>query len=335
MGKAKIFLQNWMDFVDTRNLKECIGGRNVYLWDDNQQEYIIPFLKDAGISVKGILQGQEEVTDANSYIIIVKRHRESALMIKLNDSNLHEDLDYTYIGSSKTICTVAGYYKDSCGNEIISEGYVENIQVKFEGYNNKLFIGNNFECMGVCKIKLKGNATLKIGRDFYCGSGQMYLRNSYSEFEGDSYIASNYFISNFEGYMKIGKYMSVTDSLYICVVEKTKLLIGQDCLVAKDVRILSGGAHSLFDLDLKENINIRENVHVTIGDHVWIGMSSKIIYNTDIGDNCIIGADSLVKGEYPSNCLLAGNIATVKRTNVDWDHKDYMNYEEYEEMKNR
>ena len=88
----------------------------------------------------------------------------------------------------------------------------------------------------------------------------------------------------------------------------------------------------MFDLDLKENINIKENVHVTIGNHVWLGMDSKIIYNTDIGDNSVVGAGSIVKGTYPPHCLMAGSIAKILRTNVDWEHEDYITFPEYEEL---
>lgn len=51
---------------------------------------------------------------------------------------------------------------------------------------------------------------------------------------------------------------------------------------------------------------------VTIGDNCFIGMNTVILKGTTIGNNTIIGAGSVVTGgEYPSDCVLAGNPARV------------------------
>lgn len=50
---------------------------------------------------------------------------------------------------------------------------------------------------------------------------------------------------------------------------------------------------------------------VIIGNNVFIGVNSVILMGTTIGNNVIIGAGSVVKGEIPSNCVVAGNPAKV------------------------
>jgi len=45
---------------------------------------------------------------------------------------------------------------------------------------------------------------------------------------------------------------------------------------------------------------------ITIGNNVFIGINSTLLPNTRIGDNVIIGAGSLVKGELKSNSVYAG-----------------------------
>ncbi len=50
---------------------------------------------------------------------------------------------------------------------------------------------------------------------------------------------------------------------------------------------------------------------VTIGNNVFIGMRSMILKDTVIGDNCVIGAGSVVKGLIPDNSVAAGNPARV------------------------
>lgn len=329
MKKAKFYLRNWMEYVDINELKKQIDGREVYLWDNTQREQLEVFLKERGIFIKGTAEGREELLDGSVYLIIALWGRKSELMEKLYDHKLKENKDFTYISAYKVLKHVDGYYKDSCGNEIITEQAVENVEIHLQGYNNRLYIGKDFGCQSLLRIKLKGNAVLHFGRDIYCRSGDMFLQDSTSIFQGSTYLAGNFFISNFGGEMEIGEGMEVTDGLYIGVMENTKLTIGKDCLVAKDVKILSGAGHSLYDLDEKRNINMEENVHVTIGNHVWLGLGSQIIYNTEIGEHSMVGAGSVVKGTYPAHCVIAGNIARVVRENVDWCEQDYVSYEEF------
>lgn len=50
---------------------------------------------------------------------------------------------------------------------------------------------------------------------------------------------------------------------------------------------------------------------VSIGDNVFIGMQSTILKGVHIGNNAIIGANSLVNRDIPDNCVAAGNPCKV------------------------
>ncbi len=331
MKKVKFYVRNWMEYVDIEKLKKQIDGRDVYLWDNTQREHLEMFLKERGILVRGTVDNREELLNGSIYFINALWGRNGELMKKLHDHKLEEDRDFTNISMYKVLNYVDGYYKDSCGNEIITEGSVENVEIHLLGYNNRLYIGKDFCCQNLLKIRMKGNVSLHIGRDVYCRSGEMFFQDSRNVFQGHSYLGGDFFISNFGGEMEIGEGMEVTDGLYIGVMEKTKLTIGKECLVAKDVKILSGAGHSLYDLEEKRNINMQENIHVTIGNHVWLGLGSQIIYNTEIGEHSMVGAGSVAKGSYPAHCVIAGNIARVVRENTDWCEVDYVSYEEFME----
>ncbi len=331
MKKVKFYVRNWMEYVDIEQLKKQIDGRDVYLWDNMQREHLEPFLKERGIFIKGTVDNREELLDGSIYFIIALWGRNSETMKKLYDHKLQEDRDFTNISMYKVVSHVDGYYKDSCGNEIITEGSVENVEIHLLGYHNRLYIGEGFGCRDSLKIRMRGNAAVHLGRDIRCRSGEMFFQDSVSVFEGHSYLGGNFFISNFGGEMQIGEGMEVTDGFYIGVMEKTKLTIGRECLVAKDVKILSGGGHSLYDLEEKRNIHMQDNIHVTIGNHVWLGLGSQIIYNTEIGEHSMVGAGSVAKGNYPAYCVIAGNIARVVRENADWCEEDYVPYEEFME----
>ena len=55
---------------------------------------------------------------------------------------------------------------------------------------------------------------------------------------------------------------------------------------------------------------------VTIGNNVFIGMSSILLPGTEIGDNCIIAAGSIVKTRVPSNTVFGG-VPARKICNLD------------------
>ena len=57
---------------------------------------------------------------------------------------------------------------------------------------------------------------------------------------------------------------------------------------------------------------------VKIGNKVWIGENVVILAGAEIGDGCIIGANSVVKGKIEKNQIVVGAPAMpIKR----WDNK--------------
>lgn len=59
---------------------------------------------------------------------------------------------------------------------------------------------------------------------------------------------------------------------------------------------------------------------IVVGNNVFIGMGAMILPGITIGDNCIIGAYSLVTKDIPPNSVAAGVPARIIRsTNEYWD----------------
>lgn len=50
---------------------------------------------------------------------------------------------------------------------------------------------------------------------------------------------------------------------------------------------------------------------ITIGNNVHIGINCTVLPNTEIGNNCIVGAGSVLRGRYPDDSVIVGNPATV------------------------
>lgn len=88
------------------------------------------------------------------------------------------------------------------------------------------------------------------------------------------------------------------------------LKIGDYCKITEGVTILSHD-YSRSVLRLKYGSVIGEARETSIGNNVFIGMKSIVLMGSDIGDNVIIGAGSVVSGTIPSNCVAAGVPAKV------------------------
>ncbi len=67
-----------------------------------------------------------------------------------------------------------------------------------------------------------------------------------------------------------------------------------------------------FDVE-KRNEGFEMAKPISIGNNVWIGADVSILPGVTIGDNCVIGAKSLVSKDIPSGVLAFGNPCRVIR----------------------
>ena len=64
----------------------------------------------------------------------------------------------------------------------------------------------------------------------------------------------------------------------------------------------------------KEYPDIDVFAPIRVGNNVFIGAYSILLPGAVVGDNCVIGAGSVVAGEIPANCVAAGAPARVVRS---------------------
>lgn len=65
---------------------------------------------------------------------------------------------------------------------------------------------------------------------------------------------------------------------------------------------------------------------VLVGNNVWIGAAAILTPGCTIGNNCVIGSGSVVRGLIPSNSIVAGNPAVVI-SNMPQKSKTAMQYQ--------
>lgn len=162
--------------------------------------------------------------------------------------------------------------------------------------HKRLFLERWLHGNGLTSIILNDGATMEIQGDFTLGDGIKCLVDN-----GASWICKG---------RKNDSGSGITANSVVMV---NKLLeIGYDCIVAWDTYIT--------DCDWHKTGSGSTVSPTIIGDHVWIGVGVKILKGVNIGDNCIVGSNSVVvSGKYESQAFISGIPAKIVKQNIpDW-----------------
>ena len=132
----------------------------------------------------------------------------------------------------------------------------------------------------------------------------------------------------------IGEYSIITARNVLC--QEPQIIIGDNCNIGPYNHItcinsviigdgfLSGrwvtitdnshGETKLEELHIEPwNRMLKSKGPVVIGKNVWIGDKVTILPGVKIGDGVVVGANSVISHDLPSNCVACGNPARVKK----------------------
>jgi maltose O-acetyltransferase len=129
------------------------------------------------------------------------------------------------------------------------------------------------------------------------------LRYMGVSFGKEVFVGQNLFIL-LHGGVTLGNRCALGSNVQIC--NHFPITIGEDFLGASDL-VLNSGLHDPLTLQPRKG-------PITIGDRVWCGIRVTVLGGARIGSDVAIGAGSLVTGEIPSGCVVAGVPARVIRT---------------------
>ena len=91
-----------------------------------------------------------------------------------------------------------------------------------------------------------------------------------------------------------------------------ELVIGDNLVCGPNVVIMSTSYH--YD---KLGVHLHDQGVISkgtkIGNNVWIGAGAVILDGSDIGDDCVIAANSVVSRRYPAGSILQGSPAKPMR----------------------
>lgn len=166
------------------------------------------------------------------------------------------------------------------------------------------------------KFKYRKNAHFS-GITYFYADG-----NSSIEFTGKNTWVNNYSVSNMFGlyqrtifYAKEGGKISIGSDCGIsgtsfCAMQE--ITIGDRVQIGANTKILDNDQHSIDPVERFKDI--RDNVKrkpVIIGDDCFIGANVIILKGTVLGNKCVVGAGSVVHGEFPDGAVIAGNPAKI------------------------
>ena len=109
--------------------------------------------------------------------------------------------------------------------------------------------------------------------------------------------------------VKIGKGVGILENTVINPSESVE--IGDNCGIGADVMIWTHGAW----LDVLQGFPA-DFGPVRIGKNVWLPARSIVLPNVSVGDNVVIGINSIINRDLPSGCLAAGSPCKVIKEKV-------------------
>ncbi len=121
-----------------------------------------------------------------------------------------------------------------------------------------------------------------------------------------------------------GKHCHLGKNVYfnfnVTLVDDTHIYVGDYTKFGPNVVIATAG-HPILP-SLREQA-YQYNMPVKIGKCVWLGASVIVLPGVEIGDNCVIGAGSVVTKNIPANSVAVGNPCKVIREIGEHDKKYY------------
>lgn len=113
-------------------------------------------------------------------------------------------------------------------------------------------------------------------------------------------------------YCDYGYNISVGSNFYanfnLVILDEASVSFGDNVFIAPNCGFYTAG-HPI-DAD-ERNKGLEYAKPITVGDNVWIGAHATVLPGVTIGNNCVIGAGSVVTHDIPANSVAVGNPCRV------------------------
>jgi acetyltransferase-like isoleucine patch superfamily enzyme len=98
--------------------------------------------------------------------------------------------------------------------------------------------------------------------------------------------------------------------------DRTKIIVGQDCMFSAGIAVRTHDEHGILDLDSGAVLNVAGDVHFE--PHVWVGLEASVLKGVRVGFGSVIATRAVVTRAVPRKSIVAGVPARVIRRNIGW-----------------
>ena len=215
-------------------------------------------------------------------------------------------------------------YKQKAGKLEEIKKTQDNLVVKFNGQNNTVCLDENINKKNLLIVVIGNNNNIKIGAHKNIKDSRILIQgdNNSIEIEPSEYFIrdTNINCPSSDSKFILKKNTSIVGAEINVRTRNADVSIGEECMFANNITIMSGDGHLIKDKTTKEPLHTKGFCH--IGNHVWIGKGAVICKNTTIPDGCIVGANSIVTKSFDEkDSILAGMPAKIVKRNIEWSRE--------------
>lgn len=165
---------------------------------------------------------------------------------------------------------------------------------------NGVNIGKRMKLIGWPFIFRYPEARISIGN--FCSINSTFFANLIGLYQRTIIIARD------RGVIEIGESVGISGST---IYARDRITIGNNTIIGANCKIFDNDFHPLCAEERRSESGSLTMRPVTIGEDVFIGCNCIILKGTTLGNGCVVGAGSVVHGEFPDYSVIAGNPAGV------------------------
>lgn len=175
----------------------------------------------------------------------------------------------------------------------------------------------------------------KVFRDTRIGLNTLFAKFFIFGFSGKIPLSTKVFgrirLGHRPCHLVLGKNCAIGDNAYFSTTREASIELGDGVSINIGTILVAMSSIKIgSNTAIGEYVSIRDQDHkfspesgvrgkgfhhspIEIGDNVWIGRGVHIGPGAVVGSGCIIAANSVVRGTFPDNALIAGTPAVIKR----------------------
>lgn len=183
------------------------------------------------------------------------------------------------------------------GNQLNINANIHQLTIAIQGNNNEISFAPSATISNLTIYMNGNNQQIHIADNCYIGQAEFWL-------EDDNVM------------LKMGAQTTI-EQAHLAVTENgSQLIIGEDCMLARNIEIRTGDSHAIYNSETNQRINPAQNI--TIENHVWVGSGAKILKGSHLKAGSVVATGAIVTGKVPENCIASGIPAKVIKQNIHW-----------------